>query len=84
MFKNLKLSYKITVGFSLLILIAVALGGLAVYKMGEVRDESEKLSEQYVPESVLAGQLNCRAGDAMYEMRGYSYTGGESYLKATR
>ena len=71
MFKNFKLGVKISLGFTSLILIAVALGGLAVYNMSKVEHESQKLAKEYVPEVKVAVDLRGAANRTMYEMRGY-------------
>ena len=54
MFKNIKLGTKIALGFGSLILIAVALGGMAVFSMLGVKSTALVLSEQNVPEVGVA------------------------------
>ena len=71
MFKNFKLGVKISLGFGALIVIAVVLGGLAVYNMSRVETESQKLAMEYVPEVKVAVDLRGAANRTMYEMRGY-------------
>ena len=74
MMKNLKLGLKIGLGFSLVIIISVLLGVLAIYEMGLVSKESAKLEEEYVPEVKAAAEIRGAANRLMYEMRGFGFT----------
>jgi methyl-accepting chemotaxis protein len=74
MFKNMALGMKIAAGYSLLIIIAVFLGGLAIFNMGKVNTESTKLAEEYVPEVEVANNVERDMMMLMYEMRAYGYT----------
>ncbi|MCB2198848.1 HAMP domain-containing protein [bacterium] len=84
MLKNLNLGTKIGGGFSLLILIALILGGLAVISMNTVNKESTVLAEQYMPEVEIAGHLERNSLLTMFNMRGYAYTEEEGYLEKGR
>jgi methyl-accepting chemotaxis protein len=84
MFKNAKLSTKIGVGFGALIIIACALGGLAVWNMWSVSTQSTMLAEEYAPEVVVANELERTVLTAIYEMRGYGFTEEDKFLKAGR
>jgi len=79
--KNMRLGTKIGVGFGLLIIIAIALGGLAVYNMKNVADESAKLATEYVPEVDVAAQIRGAANRTMYAMRGYSFTENDVFYQ---
>ncbi len=57
MIKNIKLGMKLGVGFGLLIIIMLALGGLAIVNMGQVSTDSERLAYDLVPEWSLAGEI---------------------------
>ena len=81
MFKNMKLGTKIMVGFGVMIVIAVALGGLAVVKMKGVVGDSVMLAEEYAPESALASLLERRVYRTMYAIRGYNFTGEKKYYE---
>jgi methyl-accepting chemotaxis protein len=74
MFKNMKLGTKIMVGFGLLIAISMALGSFATIKMKGVVGDSVMLAEEYVPESVVASDLERRVYRTMYAIRGYGFT----------
>ena len=77
--KNMRLGTKIGVGFGLLIVIAIALGGLAVYNMKNVAGESAKLAKEYVPEVDVAQQIRGASNRIMYAMRGYGYTENDAF-----
>lgn len=79
MFKNMKLGTKIMSGFCGLLILTMAIGGLAVYSMKGVQKDAVKLSREYVPEAGLAGQLERRVYRAMYAVRGYGFTGERKY-----
>ncbi len=81
MFKNMKLGTKIAGGFTTLVLIAIALGGLAVWSMRDVQTQSDMLAKEYVPEVELANNVERYSLLTMYEMRGYGLTEDEAYLK---
>ena len=80
MFKNLKLGTKLGAGFGILILIAMILGAIAVVKMKGVEGDSNKLSQEYVPESDLASQLERQVSATMYAIRGFGLTGEKKYF----
>jgi methyl-accepting chemotaxis protein len=79
MFKNLKLGLKLGLGFGCLILIAAALGGIAIYDMLIVSEDSRQLAEEYVPEVAIANQLEQTVLLTMYAFRGYSLSESEAY-----
>ncbi|MBN2711067.1 MAG: methyl-accepting chemotaxis protein [Planctomycetes bacterium] len=84
MFKNMKLGTKILGGFGLLILIAMILGGLAVYNMNNVKTQSDMLAQEYAPEVDVANRLERSSYMTMYEMRGYGYTEEQRFLDAAQ
>ncbi|MCA1944196.1 MAG: methyl-accepting chemotaxis protein [Desulfovibrio sp.] len=77
--KNLKLAYKIGIGFGLLIVISCALGGVAIWNMSSVEEHSTTLAQEYIPEVELAGRMERGAAALMYAMRGYGYSEEESF-----
>jgi len=84
MLNNLKLSGKMALGFGLLIVIAMVLGGLAVRSMKEVEVEATRLNDEYVPEVQILAQLERRAQRTMYNMRGYAMSEDKAYLELGR
>jgi methyl-accepting chemotaxis protein len=77
--KKLKLSAKIGLGFGLLILIALILGGMAVFNMQNAAEESTKLAREYVPEVDVAARIRGASNRLMYAMRGYGFTENDQY-----
>jgi methyl-accepting chemotaxis protein len=81
MFKNLKLAAKIASGFGILIAIALALGGMAVFNMQEVEHSTIAMDQKYVAEVDILSSLERRAQRTMYNMRGYAMSEEKKYLK---
>lgn len=77
--KNLKLAYKIGIGFGLLIVIACALGGVAIWNMNSVQVQSTRLAHEYVPEVSIASAVERETAGLMYEMRGYGLSEDDRY-----
>jgi methyl-accepting chemotaxis protein len=82
--KNIKLGIKIGGGFGVLILIACALGGLAVFNMKTVETDSIRLAQEYVPEVGIANNLERSSLLTMYAWRGYAFTEQQSFLDEGR
>ncbi|GFM36864.1 methyl-accepting chemotaxis protein [Desulfovibrio psychrotolerans] len=84
MLQNLKLGMKIGGGFGVLILIACALGGVAILNMKTVEGESEKLAHEYIPEVAIANSIERNAMLMMYGLRGYGLSENEENLREGR
>ena len=84
MFNSMKLGTKITVGFAALILIAVVLGGVSVWRMRNSAAQATTLAEEYVPEVTVANNVERSSLETMYEMRGYGLSEDQSYLTKGR
>jgi methyl-accepting chemotaxis protein len=82
--KNIKLGIKIGGGFGALILIACALGGLAVFNMKSVEGDSTRLAKEYVPEVGMANEIERSSLLTMYAWRGYAFTEEQSFLEEGR
>lgn len=76
---NLKIGTKLSVGFGSLIVIALALGILAIINMNAISVESRALDEEYIPEVVIASELRGASNRVMYAMRGYGLTGEQRF-----
>ena len=85
MFTHMKLGTKIITGFALLIVIACALGGVAVlWQMRGIQAETTTLAKEFLPEVKIANSLERYSLKTMYAMRGYAFTGEDGFLKDGR
>lgn len=82
--KNMRLGMKMAMGFGILIVIAVALGGMAVWNMKGAEYKSIEMAEQLVPEIGLANEIERSSLNTMLQMRGYAYTEDKKFLEAGR
>lgn len=81
MFKNMKLSAKMAVGFGALIILMCALGGIAVQNMYRATSNSAILSDEYVPEVAVAIDIERNSHKTMYNMRGYGLAEDPKFLE---
>ncbi|MCF8077421.1 MAG: methyl-accepting chemotaxis protein [Desulfotignum sp.] len=79
--KNLSLGLKMSLGFAILIIIASALGIMAIWNMGRVETQSTMLANEYVPEVDVANQLRGAINRTMYEMREYEFTEDNTFYE---
>ncbi len=84
MLKNLKLGIKIGGGFGVLIVLALVLGGLAILNMGRVGHDASRLAEEYVPEVVIANDLERSALETVVNMRAWGFTEDKASYEAGR
>ncbi len=77
----MKLCTKIGSGYTAIILIAIILGGLAVFNMNRVKSNSNALAETYMPGMELESNLELKINQLMFTMRGYNYTGSQAFLE---
>ena len=82
--KNLKLAAKIGVGFGLVILIAMALGAVAILNMTGVQGDARRLELETVPQVAAANNVERNSLLTMYHMRGYVLSDDQSYLELAR
>ncbi len=75
----MKLSSKIGLGYGLVIIIALILGGTAIYNMGKVKSESTVLSTMYVPSISMESEVENQINKLMFNMRGYSLSEDAKY-----
>ena len=80
--KNLKLALKLAVGFGLVILIALVLGGFAIWQMSIATREATSLANENVPSVAVANSVERSALLTMYEIRGFRLTGEDAYHTA--
>ncbi len=77
--KDMKLGLKIGLGFSVLLILAFALGATAILSMRDVSSDAERLAEEYIPEVELANELERHSLLFMQSMQGYADTREQSY-----
>ncbi len=77
---KLRLGARIGLGFGVLILISLALGGIAVWNMKAVQATSAKLAMQFVPRVELFGELERNFLEAMLGINLYGYTQEGKFL----
>ena len=71
---------KIAWGFGILILMAAALGMVAVVTMKAVQTQANLLAEGFAPESAVVGDLQDTADAARLAVRSYGFTADSVYL----
>ncbi len=81
MLKNLKMALKMMLGFGLLIVLLVAVGGVAVFNLLRIQNGANRLQDQYVAEVEIVNELERNSLQTMYAMRGYSLTFDETYYR---
>jgi methyl-accepting chemotaxis protein len=75
---------RIIVGFGSLIVITLLLGGLAIWRMSEVKGQTTTLVNETVPEVAVANNVERSSLLTMYDIRGYGYTEDTSFLTKGR
>ncbi len=80
MFSNMKLGAKIGSGFAVLIIIAMILGGLAMFNMNRVGENSQMLAEEYVPEVRVANSIERYSLATMIAIKSYVFTEDRNLL----
>jgi methyl-accepting chemotaxis protein len=81
---DMSLKAKIGTGFAVLLIMAISLGGLSIWYMATVKDQLERLASEYVPEVNLAKNIENHQLLAMYNIRGYAFSGDKNLLKEGR
>jgi len=80
MWKKMSLGLKLGLGFGVVVLIAISLGSMAVFNMKNVKQTTNILVKENVPEVAVANNIERWSLKTMYEMRGYAFTENEDYL----
>jgi methyl-accepting chemotaxis protein len=82
--KQMKLATKLAVGFGSILLIALALGGMAVVNMTGVKSTAVQIQKEIVPEVAVANNIERWVLQTMFVARGYNFTEEKQYLEETR
>jgi len=80
----MRLSTKLFVGFSLAAATGLVLVGLAIYIMKGVGQEARVLSNQYMPQTQMAIQMERFLLKAMVDMQGYQLSFGKDFLASSQ
>ncbi len=78
--KSMKLGAKIGLGFGVLILLALALGGVAVWNIRAVQATAERLSKEYLPQVKLAGDQERNFREAVSGVALFAHTQDGKFL----
>ena len=77
--KNMRLGMKIGLGFGVVLLIACALGAMAVLSMRGVSVNATNMSQEYIPEVALANDIERHVQLLMSAMQGYALQHDAAY-----
>lgn len=81
MFKEMKLSKKIGMGFSSILIIAVILGLIAILNMTRSGSNAKKLDKEYVPVVEKVSEIVYSLGQVRIAIRSYGLSETESYYE---
>lgn len=81
---NMKLGTKIILGFVMLVVVAVILGGIAIWQMTGAKGNAYVMAEEYAPEVAVANNVERSSLLTMYEIRGYALSEDHAFLEAGR
>ncbi len=84
MLKNVKIGGKLFLAFGALLLIFAGVGALAWINMSGVQRDARALSQESIPEMVIASSVQNTAQNVLFEIRGYNYTYEASFLQSGR
>jgi methyl-accepting chemotaxis protein len=79
MLKKMTLGTKIMSGFGIILVLAIVLGGIAIFNMTDISTKTKMMATEYMPEVVIANELERASLLTMFENRGYGFTEDSSY-----
>ncbi len=82
--KSMKLSSKIFGGFSIVLILALILIGISLYIMRGLTKDAQVLSNEYMPQTRIASDVERHVLKAIAEMQGYLLTYEDSHLALSR
>jgi len=80
----MKLGTKLYLGFSSLVAIALLLGGIAIWKMTEVKRDANVIAHAFMPAILAANKVERESLKTMYEVRGYALSEQTNFLARGR
>ena len=78
--QKMTLGRRVSIGFGILVVITLTLGGMGVYNMRNAATNSEKLSNMYAPEALVASDIARVANQIRFEMRAFAMNDDEVAL----
>jgi methyl-accepting chemotaxis protein len=82
--KSMKLSTKIFAGFGIVLVVTLILTGISLYIMRGLAVDAQVLSDQYMPQTRIASDVERNILKTVSEMQGYHFSYEKSYLAAAR
>jgi methyl-accepting chemotaxis protein len=82
--KSIKLSSKIFAGFGIVLVVTLFLTGISLYIMKGLAGEAQVLSNQYMPQTRIASEVERNVLKTVSEMQGYHFSHEDSFLTVSR
>ena len=82
--QNLKIGVKIGLGFSIMILIAAIIFGVAFVNMSKIQKETVSLSNEYIPAISDAFLIDQGWKEVSSLLQSYDFTGDDYYIKKAK
>jgi methyl-accepting chemotaxis protein len=79
--KDLKIGYKIGLGFSAMIMVSAIIAAVAIYNMSKIQKETVSLSGEYIPVINESFILDKNWREMLQNLEAYNNTGNEYYYK---
>ncbi len=79
MFKNLTVGSRIAIGFVLLLLVTMALGGIGAWNMVELAQESSQVSKVFLPQVKLFNHIERKSLEVMAWEQAFILSGDEGH-----
>ncbi len=78
--KNLKISHKLNLTFSVFIIIFILFGAMAILQMKKVQNSAKTISTQELPLSKKITELERNWQQAIFYLRSYGYNKNKQFL----
>ncbi len=78
--KNLRIGTKLAIAFGAIILIIFLVGGFSIMNIIKVKDEASKLSDEYLPMSMVSNKIATSVQKVIASQQSYFYTLDKSFL----
>jgi hypothetical protein len=82
--QDLKIGYKIGIGFSVMILVAAIIGAIAFYNMNKIQGETANLTEKYLPTINESVYLDKDWHELMQMLQAFDDKGDSYFIKKVR